>query len=389
MHNRLHVLPNTTKAITDLLAQEPIQSLNLMGILENTPPQGLKILVDKPHAPTGVLLVKGYFHYIFTRSTAFLDLLLEDYFKADFYGFSGLSSFVADYLIPHFSLQWESPCHLYYLPSGALASQLKTRKTANIPISYAEEIDSFYTYKDNYSLHKIREALETLPSSGYFEGDTLCSWVLVHDDNSLGIMYTKEAYRGMGLAVDVSIDLCQKELARGKQPYLQINTQNTMSPGLALKCGFVSYPQRLGDQPLPVNAYWFGGYRGVPDAFKGLGQALGVTVDTLLPLFGLKASCPELSFVSLGDAEPLPQVPDYADSSNTRHQLGVKQGDVDLGVVELIASDNYWFYVAAMAVKVPEAECLAALACHLQAKGAESLMFSGISLPEVFKTKAL
>lgn len=62
---------------------------------------------------------------------------------------------------------------------------------------------------------------------------------IVHDDNSMCIMYTKEEHRGKGYSADVTIDLASKIIKSGKIPYLQIIKSNSMSPGLAKKCGFV------------------------------------------------------------------------------------------------------------------------------------------------------
>lgn len=386
MSQKLLEIPAQNASLMALLQQEPIQTLNLIGILENTEPKDLKIFVDDADAPTGVLLVKGYFHYIYTQSTTFLDLLLLDYFKEDFYGFSGLSSFVAHYLLPHFTLQWDSPCYLYYLPEGQLQIQLKTRPVLSIPLQYAEEIDSFYTYKDNYSIYKIRESLEKLPSSGYFEGDTLCSWVLVHDDNSLGIMYTKEAYRGRGLAVDVSIDLCEKEIQRGKSPFLQINIHNTMSPGLAEKCGFVRYPEPAENQKPAIEAYWFGGYRGLPPIFKTVGNALGVAVDTLLPLYGLPEEDPQLKCQPIGEPLELPSIEPNPEAKVTLERFFISKDDQNLGTIELHVLDGYWFYVSDMAVSVGKADCLIALAHYLKGLERDCLLFSGCTLPISYKT---
>jgi predicted GNAT family acetyltransferase len=61
----------------------------------------------------------------------------------------------------------------------------------------------------------------------------------MHDDNSMGIVYTKEEHRGKGYAADATIDLASKIIKSGKIPYLQIIKSNSMSPGLAKKCRFL------------------------------------------------------------------------------------------------------------------------------------------------------
>ena len=79
-------------------------------------------------------------------------------------------------------------------------------------------------------------------------------WLLVHEDDSLGIMYTLEEHRRKGYAEVVTRDLVRKQLAAGRTPFLQIRDDNGMSPGLALKCGFVK----------EGNCDWFGLMTGMP-----------------------------------------------------------------------------------------------------------------------------
>lgn len=109
----------------------------------------------------------------------------------------------------------------------------------DIDIKDTEVIDAYYEFRGDHSLAAIKRDILNRPSSGvYVDGELVC-WVLTHDDNSLGIMYTKEEHRRKGYAVDVTIDIASKHIAKGSVPYLQIIERNNMSPGLAKKCGFV------------------------------------------------------------------------------------------------------------------------------------------------------
>ena len=73
-----------TQSVIDLLNTSPLQTLNIQGLIENTPADHLEIWVDSEENPTGVLVRKGYFCYIYTLEHQFLDLLLAHYFEADF-----------------------------------------------------------------------------------------------------------------------------------------------------------------------------------------------------------------------------------------------------------------------------------------------------------------
>lgn len=242
--------------IKELLEQDLIQNQNILGIIENT--DKLSFYVDDIENPQSVLVNKGYFNYISTKQQSFIEDLIENYFKEDFYGFSGLSEFVTEKLKPRFVLQWESPCELYYLPENALDLTLRKHETSTVQLADAQLIDEHYAYRGDGSLDRIKDDITRRPSSAVYVNGEPASWVLVHQDNSMGIMYTMEQHRGNGYAVDVTIDLCEKLINKGKIPFLQINVHNKMSPGLASKCGFVKHGR----------GNWFGGFLGVPEYFR-------------------------------------------------------------------------------------------------------------------------
>ncbi len=340
-------------------------------------------MTDHLQKPTGILVRKGYFCYIYTTSESFLDLLIRDYFASDFYGFSGLSNFVANYLEPHFTLQWDSRCDLYFYPSTSVPLHLKKRDVKTIPPQFAEEIDSYYTYKDDTSKLRILESLNTLPSSGYFDGDELVSWVLVHEDNSMGIMYTKEAYRGMGIAIDVTIDLCEKVIAHAKTPYLQINQANTMSPGLALKCGFVPYVDVTGNAK--GNAIWFWGYRLLPQAFSLTANALNVTINRLLSLYRFQ---PEMVNANWANAYTFSvmtteaiviEAEAFKHTHNICEYVNIHLNQQRVGTLELYTHDSYWCFLKALNVdfNANSAPILLALAGWLKSLNRDSLLFFG------------
>ncbi len=74
------------------------------------------------------------------------------------------------------------------------------------------------------------------------------AWVLLHRDNSMGIMYTKKEFRGKNIAYQLSTDIIKKVIAKGQIPFIHIGTENTASFKLASKCGFIRCKE----------IYWFG-----------------------------------------------------------------------------------------------------------------------------------
>lgn len=248
------------KAIRDFLESDLIYNLNVLGVIDNTP--DAEIYVDDERAPKGVMVRKDYFNYIYSEDDKFIDEMLESHFVEGFFGFSGLKKSIADKIRNRFMNSWESKCTLYYLPEGALDLSLIKTPVRDIDIKDAEVVDKHYTYRSPWSIHEIRENITNRPSSAvYVDGDIAC-WVLIHKDDSMGIMYTKEEHRQKGYAVDVTIDLAEKIIKRGKIPYLQIVEGNSMSPGLANKCGFIPHGK----------CEWFGIIVGVPNDFVELSK---------------------------------------------------------------------------------------------------------------------
>lgn len=243
--------------VLSYLNENPIINLNIIGIIENEPEA--EVYVDNSENPTGVLVRYNYFHFMYTESDSFIDEVIAQFFKdPGWYGFSGLYKPIADKLRPRFENQWESCCDIYYLPKERLDKSLINNIPENIRLQDAETVDKFYTYRNDESLGEIKKDILYRPSSAIYVNNEPVCWVLVHHDNSMGIMYTREEFRNRGYAVDVTLDLASKIIDMGKQPFLQINTANNMSPGLALKCGFKKYER----------CDWFGFIVGTPKELK-------------------------------------------------------------------------------------------------------------------------
>jgi hypothetical protein len=226
-----------SKAVFDFLKENLIINLNIIGFLENQP--DAEVYVDNEEKPTGVLAKKDYFSYIYTENDDFLNEVLSTFYKDGYFGFSGVYRPLAEKIRSRFKIDWESRCALYYLPNKEVDRSLIKNPVQPVQMKDAETIDYYYTYKDETSIERIKIDIEKRQSSAVYVNGDIASWVLIHNDNSMGIMYTKEEYRKKGYAVDVTIDLADKILKSGKVPFLQINEANNMSPGLASKCGFV------------------------------------------------------------------------------------------------------------------------------------------------------
>lgn len=237
----------------DFLKQKFLVNENIIGIIENVP--WAEVFVDDLENPTGVLVAKDdYMHYVYTENEGFIDNICANYFNQGFFGFSGVEGNLAEKIRRRYLLGWESRCTLYYMPKENLDLSLKKNTTEKIKLEDAETVDKYYQYRNPWSLETIKRDITNRPSSAiYIYGEIAC-WVLIHDDNSMGIMYTMEEHRRKGYAVDVTIDLAEQIIKSGKIPFIQIVQGNGMSPGLARKCGFMEAGK----------AEWFGIIAGNP-----------------------------------------------------------------------------------------------------------------------------
>lgn len=241
-----------SNAITEYLNKNKIVNLNIIGVIENEP--DAEIYVDNESSPNIVLVRYEYFNYVYTENDELLDEMFENLFKEGFYGFSGVYRPLAEKIRNKFPVTWESRCSLHYTPEEKLDLSLIKNPVKDIDIEDAKVIDDFYTFRHPGSIEKIKKDIINRPSSAVYVNDDIASWVLVHNDNSMGIMYTKQEHRRKGYAVDVSVDLVSKIINLGKTPFIQIVESNTMSPDLATQCNFVKHGY----------SDWFGIIAGLP-----------------------------------------------------------------------------------------------------------------------------
>lgn len=227
-----------TPAVLNFLRSKGIVAYNFLGAIEHEPQ--LILYVDHLENPTGVFGKEDYFSYVVTDNMTFIDQMMESFFsKDDYYGFTGISKEIADYILTkNVKFHWRNDCFLYYLPEDVVLPPVDPR-VETISLDAVEEINHYYEYKSQDSINNISDDLKNRPSSCIKIKGEMASWVLIHRDDTMGIMYTKEAYRKQNLAYCVTIDLMHKVRKLGKVPYVQILTSNTASQGLASKTHLV------------------------------------------------------------------------------------------------------------------------------------------------------
>ncbi len=243
------------KEIIDILNRGQFIPYNVIGILENTSNQGF--FDDE----TGTVWIENdYFNYIYGDSRVLLNRIsqLED----GFYGFSGVLGSLAESIYSEHLLHWFEPTERYVfkgdLETLEIQDELKQYKAVSIPLEEAKGIDDRYEYQQEGSFERIQDAIQKRPTSAIYIDNEIASYVLVHEDNSIGYMYTLEKYRQEGLGYIVTLDILRKMMAKNIVPFVEINRRNFKSQRLAQKTGFVK------DAFMP----WFGIIKGIPEFFR-------------------------------------------------------------------------------------------------------------------------
>ncbi|MCH4888635.1 GNAT family N-acetyltransferase [Acidaminobacter sp. JC074] len=244
--------------VIDFLRKEDeISNLNMIGAIQNieygiynNPNDRLRMYVDDLASPRGVILREhDYWYYVYAKDDDFIYHVKENFFnELDEFGFNAVDKRVYDILLEGEDLDWDEVCELlYYDPKGHRPYKSNLELTDGC-VGDAVTVDDHYTYKDETSYDFIYDDLKNRPSSFYRVDGEAVSWVMLHRDNSMGIMYTKEAYRGKNIAFELSMDLIGKLINKNQIPFIHIEVSNKPSFKLADKCGFKRYK----------TIYWFG-----------------------------------------------------------------------------------------------------------------------------------
>lgn len=245
-----------TDAIIDYLKKNELINLNIIGKIENN--EALPIYTDDAESPSGVLVKSGYMHFLYTESDEFINTVIQELMQEGFYGFAGLDKPLAEKIKASQIVHWSNPCSIYAYTKDSVDLVEGDYDLRPIALEDAKIVDEFYEYRNDHSLLDIQKDIEMRPSSAVYINDEPVCWVLVHEDNSMGIMYTMEEHRRKGLAEVVSRDLTRRMLEIKQTPYLQIVDGNVKSHGLAQKCGF----EKVGD------CEWFGIITGNPKEIR-------------------------------------------------------------------------------------------------------------------------
>jgi len=217
----------------------------MIGFINN---RKQKVNTDDLHNPTGAYIRDNYLTYIYTESEAFIESFLKENESSGFIGFTGTNKAVKDYLLKNHLLHWENTCNQYHFPHHPFKTEDISDQVESLTIEDTQFCTDHYEYKMEETFAKVEDAISNRPSSCMRLNDEIVSYVMLHEDDSLGYMYTQPEHRGKGYAWELTKDIVNKTLKTGRLPYIQIVQGNTKSEQLALKAGFVKHGV----------VYWFG-----------------------------------------------------------------------------------------------------------------------------------
>lgn len=234
------------QAVITLLKRADFVPYNIIGTIENNT---VDIYCDWDSQ--SVWVCNGNYHYAYGDPVVIRQRY--DSLPNGAYTFCGMHNRVASVLYSDSYIEWFEPTERYVL-AGQLPHYQSPYRIIDIPLCEASAIDARYEYQDETTLAMITKDIKRGPTAGLYIDEVLVSYAFVHDDNSLGYMYTLPQQRGKGLAYDVAYHLVKQMLKRQKTCFLEIKADNLPSQKLAAKLGFIK------DQFTP----WFGLVKGRP-----------------------------------------------------------------------------------------------------------------------------
>ncbi len=168
--------------------------------------------------------------YLYTQNLAFVDEVCQSLHGE--VSFNGVTEQIYTYLRSKYTETYFTACNLYVWDGTPLTRQAQG-DLRKVDSSMAQMVSDGTFY--HASVEGICEAIAKRPSSALFvDGKPVC-WCILHEDNSLGMLYTLPEYRKKGYALEVMTHLVHQVIDSGIMPFCYIVNGNTASESLALK----------------------------------------------------------------------------------------------------------------------------------------------------------
>ena len=215
-------------AVMEYLERDRYTNLNILGHLKNNRDAGVYLYDDD--LQNGVIVGGEELDFFFLGSSN-PDFLNEfwDMLPPGHKCFSGAPKHIARVIQKDRKVEWENPCKVFALKGEFKRTEDARYCCESLTEADAEEVDKYYTYRSDHSLLRIRDNIARYDSSCIRVDGQLASWCAIHaEDSSMGPQYTKEEFRGLGMAAVVTSWLMEKLIARDITPFVQIIEHNSI-----------------------------------------------------------------------------------------------------------------------------------------------------------------
>lgn len=216
------------------LKSNPLQNMPVLGFFENYP-------VEKYVVYNKSMILAGTsdytWAYLAVHQAADMDILLEKFAFNTLY-FANVEDWMLPHLTQNHQIEWRLATDRYYLPENSHVSP-SDKKCGPLTQAHVSYIYQHSAYKDFTSEPYIRQRIEKDISAGVWVNDQLAGWGLTHDDSSLGFLNVMPSFRGQGIGEAIFRTLVMAKQEKGKPVFLNVESHNKQSIGLARKVGFV------------------------------------------------------------------------------------------------------------------------------------------------------
>ncbi len=223
-----------------LLSRDPVGNLTITGELAHAEPEEVRVFVDRPREPRGLLVQGSQWVKLHTADEA-LDELLQVVTRQQTVRFGGVAAATAALITRTHEVVHEHPAHLYYLRQSDLPAELIEHPVEPLRPEHAAAVNAQWTYGDAESY--VRWRINAGPSAAIYEDGQPVSWALTQYDGQMAMMYTLPAARRRGYGMTVTLALARQVLRAGGVPFLYIEHDNAAAQQHVARMGF----RRHGD----------------------------------------------------------------------------------------------------------------------------------------------
>lgn len=239
-----HEIDPNDERIPHLLGQDRVGNLTIQGELEAGRPGEIRVFLDEPTDPRG-LLITNYWVKLHARDEPALAALLLAIRDKPEVRFGAVAAWIRDYVARGWEITWESPCWLYYLEPSSLREELIRHEIRPLRLEDAALVNECWEHHDEETIGYVRWRIETGPSCAIFAEESRSprplSWALTHGDGAMGMMFTLPEARRRGYGLSITVALAREILRRGRPPFLYTLHSNLPAQRLIERVGLTRW----------------------------------------------------------------------------------------------------------------------------------------------------